>query len=127
LSLDVDWRYVGGSTARGNENGEHEPDGLYYLGAGSSGGYGVVDLGLTWRPTVGLDLYVAVDNLLDRDYASVAQLGAAGFTAAGSFIARPFAGPVIDGERPLRASTFYAPGAPRSYTAGVRWRITPAR
>jgi outer membrane receptor protein involved in Fe transport len=84
-----------------------------------------VDLGLTWRPAPALDLYLQVDNLLDRRYETAAQLGATGFTAAGNFVSRPFDTPVIDGERPMRNSTFYAPGAPRSYVVGVRWRFTP--
>ena len=123
LSFNADWRYVGASTARGNENGEHEPDGLYYLGEGGAGGYGVVDVGLQWRPVRSVDVFVQVDNLLDRDYASASLLGATGFTTSGSFIARPFAGPVIGGERPLRSTTFLAPGAPRSWLVGLRWRF----
>ena len=78
-------------------------------------------------PAAGLDVYLQVDNLLDRNYETASQLGATGFTSAGNFVSRPFDGPVIDGERPMRNSTYYAPGAPRSYVLGVRWRFTPAR
>lgn len=123
LRLGADWRYIGGSIARGNENGEHQPDGVYHLGPGGSGGYGVVDLGLTWRPVPALDVYVQVDNVLDREYATASQLGGAGFTTTGEFVSRPFAGPVIDGERPGRWTSFHAPGAPRSYVAGLRYRF----
>jgi outer membrane receptor protein involved in Fe transport len=123
VSVNADWRYLGASLARGNENGEHEPDGLYYLGEGGSGGYGVLDLGVLWQPRSMLDLYVQVSNALDKDYATASQLGATGFTATGQYVARPFAAPVIDGERPLRHSTFFAPGAPRSVLAGVRYRF----
>ena len=35
-SLDVDLVAVSSSFARGNENNQHEPDGTYYLGAGST-------------------------------------------------------------------------------------------
>jgi outer membrane receptor protein involved in Fe transport len=70
-----------------------------------------------------LDIYLQVSNALDKDYATASQLGATGFTAAGQYVARPFAAPVIDGERPLRHSTFFAPGAPRSVLAGVRYRF----
>ena len=61
-----------------------------------------------------------VDNLLGRQYATAAQRGATGFDASGRFVARPFAGPVIGGERPLLHSTFLAPGAPRTTWVGLR-------
>ncbi len=48
-SLDVDVLAVSGSFARGNENNQHEPDGVYYLGAGSIPGYAVVNLGASYR------------------------------------------------------------------------------
>jgi outer membrane receptor protein involved in Fe transport len=121
FNLDADAVYIGSSYARGNENNQHQPDGVYYLGPGSTGGYAVANLGAEFRPTESLKLFVQVNNLLDRRYASASQLGATAFTATGSFIARPFAAPVIDGERPLQQSTFYAPGAPRSYWLGLRY------
>ena len=62
-----------------------------------------------------------VNNLFDREYATAAQLGPAGFTAAGNFIARPF--PAVDGEFPGRHTTFLAPGAPLRAWAGVELRF----
>jgi outer membrane receptor protein involved in Fe transport len=59
-----------------------------------------------------------VNNLFDRDYATSAQLGPAGITAEGNFIARPF--PAVNGEFPGRHTTFVAPGAPLRAWAGVR-------
>jgi hypothetical protein len=50
-------------------------------------------------------------------------LGATAFDAQGQVVARPFAGPVIDGERPLLNSTFFAPGAPRAIQVGGRVRF----
>jgi outer membrane receptor protein involved in Fe transport len=123
ISLQVDASYVGGAPVRGNENGLHEPDGLYYLGRGSYGGYTVLNLGAEWRPTDALTLYAQVDNALDRRYATSGQLGASPFLMNGNYQARPFTAPVIGGERPLRYSTFYAPGAPRSVLVGVRYRF----
>ncbi len=35
FSVNADAMYVGGSYARGNENNEHEPDGVYYIGRGA--------------------------------------------------------------------------------------------
>lgn len=121
LSLNADLLAVSSSYARGNENNEHEPDGLYYLGKGTSGGYAVVNLGAEFRPTEALRLFVQVNNVLDREYHTAAQIASTGFNAAGNFVARPFAGPIVDGERPITGSTFYAPGAPRAWWAGVRY------
>jgi len=122
LSIQTDLDLTGTAMARGNENGAHRPDGSYYLGPGHSGGYAVWNAGAEWRPTPRATLYLQVDNLLDRRYATAAQLGTAAFNAAGAFVARPFAGPIIAGERPLLRTTLLAPGAPRSVLVGVRFR-----
>ncbi|MCU6454570.1 TonB-dependent receptor [Sphingomonas sp. A2-49] len=120
LTLSADLIASAGVVARGNENGAHRPDGVYYLGAGRTDGYVVAGLGVDVRPTRGFALYLRISNLFDRSYATAAQLGATGFDAAGTFVARPFGGPAIDGERPLRHSTLLAPGAPRSVQGGMR-------
>ena len=123
LSLNLDMIAVSGAYARGNENNRHQPDGVYYLGQGRTRGYAVFNAGAEVRPVAHVTLFVQVNNLLDKDYATAAQLGVTGFDARGAFVARPFAGPVIAGERPLLGSTFYAPGAPRSFQAGARLRF----
>jgi outer membrane receptor protein involved in Fe transport len=121
LSLDADMQAVSSSYAAGNENNRHAPDGVYYLGAGKSPGYAVFNLGVDYRPVRQLKLFAQVTNLFDRKYSTAAQLGPTGFTDAETFIARPFPTPVIDGERAVVNSTFYAPGAPRLVWAGVRY------
>ncbi|HEU0066637.1 MAG TPA: TonB-dependent receptor [Sphingomonas sp.] len=120
MTLNADMIALGGVIARGNENGAHEPDGVYYLGEGKTDAYAVFNLGMEYRPRPGLSVFVQADNVLDAHYATAAQLGATAFDTNGAFVARPFAGPVIDGERPLRHATFYAPGAPRQARLGVR-------
>ncbi|HVY90353.1 MAG TPA: TonB-dependent receptor, partial [Hyphomonadaceae bacterium] len=110
-----------GVYARGNENNEHQPEGAFYLGPGKTDGFAVLNLGAEWRPVERLKLFVEVNNVLDKKYYTAAQLGSTGFTSAGNFIARPFAGPIIDGERPTLGATFYAPGAPRLVWAGGRY------
>ena len=90
------------------------------MGAGKTKSYVVANLGVEVRPIRRLAVYAQVNNVFDRKYATAAQLGATGFDANGNFVARPFATPVIDGERPLVNSTFYAPGAPRSVQVGLR-------
>ena len=64
--------------------------------------------------------FAKVTNLLDREYYTAAQLGTTGFTQTGAVASRPFAEPVIGGERPLLHTTFFAPGAPRMLWLGVR-------
>ena len=120
LSFDADMITVSGVYARGNENNRHRPDGVYYLGDGKTDAYAMVNVGAEMRPIKRVALFVQVDNVLDKRYATAAQLGATGFDATGNFVARPFAAPVIGGERPLLSSTFYAPGAPRSVQVGAR-------
>jgi outer membrane receptor protein involved in Fe transport len=119
--LLVDLGVVGTSSsfARGNENNLHAPDGSYYLGEGSSPGYAVVNLGVRYNLLSRIQVFLQVNNLFDKQYYSGAQLGPTGFTAEGSFIARPF--PAINGEFPVQGATFYAPGAPRGAWAGLRF------
>jgi outer membrane receptor protein involved in Fe transport len=112
---------VSGSTARGNENGLHQPDGQFYVGAGSSPAYAVTNLGGRFQATSRVQLFVHVNNLLDRRYYTAAQLGPTGFAAGGAFQARPF--PAVDGEFPVQHGTFLAPGAPRIVWGGLRVRF----
>jgi outer membrane receptor protein involved in Fe transport len=119
LSVDLNLIAVSGSYARGNENNRHEPDGVSYLGPGRTDAYAVVNLGGRYRVTRWLQVFAQVNNLFDRRYFTAAQLGPSGFTAAGAFIARPL--PAIDGQFPVRQSTFFAPGAPARGWGGVRF------
>lgn len=117
----VAMRAVAGSLARGNENGQHQSDGVYNLGPGRSAGYAVWDLTGEYRPTTQLTVFGQVNNVFDRRYATAAQLGATGFTSDGNFVARPFA--AVGSKYPLMHATFYAPGAPRSFWLGVRYEF----
>ncbi len=121
LVADLGVVAISSSLARGNENSEHQPDGRYYLGEGTSPGYAVANLGARYNLNARIQLFIQVSNLFDRRYYSGAQLGPTGFTAAGNFIARPFA--LRNGEFPLQGATFYAPGAPRGGWAGLRFRF----
>jgi outer membrane receptor protein involved in Fe transport len=121
LGIDVNLITAGSSLARGNENNRHEPDGIYYLGEGKADGYGIVNLGARFTLTPRLELTAQVNNLFDQEYATGAQLGAMGFTEAGTFIARPL--PAINGQFPVRHSTFIAAGAPRRGWGGLRLRF----
>jgi outer membrane receptor protein involved in Fe transport len=123
LSVDADVQYTGWSYARGNENNAHQPDGTYFLGPGYSGGYAVANLGIEFRPVDHLKLFLQVDNLFDRKYATAAALGTTSFTPAGAFVSRPFP-TLTDGESYAQvAGTFYSPGAPRAFFGGVRYEF----
>lgn len=117
--VNLDLQATGRSVARGNENGQHAPDGVYYLGPGYSAGHAVWNLAVEFRPAARWTLFAQVQNLLDREYSTTAQLGPTGFTDDGRFIARPFPANA-EGERPVRHATFFAPGAPRSIFAGFK-------
>ncbi|NKJ42051.1 TonB-dependent receptor [Novosphingobium sp. SG720] len=123
LTINLDMVAVSGVYARGNENNAHQADGVYYLGPGKTDPYAVFNLGVEARPHARLTVFATVRNLFDKDYATAAQLGATAFDGQGRVVSRPFAGPVIDGERPLVNSTFLAPGAPRSLQVGARLRF----
>lgn len=119
-NLALDLVATSGAPARGNENGRHVADGVFYLGPGRSAGYAVLNLGATMQATRSLTLFARVANLLDRRYATAAQLGPTGFDSAGRFVAQPLP-PDDQGRLPLRSSTFYAPGASRLFSAGLRY------
>ena len=121
LSTDLDLLAVSSSYARGNENNDHQADGIYYLGPGKSGGYAVLNLGAHYQAHPRVQLFLQINNLLDRKYYTAAQLGGVGITPAGTFIARPL--PAINGEFPVIQSTFFAPGAPIGAWGGVRFRF----
>jgi outer membrane receptor protein involved in Fe transport len=119
FTVDVNLVAASGSFARGNENNLHEPDGTYYLGPGDSPRYAVVNLGGRYTLTRWLQLVGQINNLFDRGYYTASQLGALGFTDQENFIARPL--PPINGEFPVRHSTFYSPGAPIRGWIGTRF------
>ena len=118
VTIDVDLQSASSSFARGNENGAHEPDGTYYLGSGIVPGYTVVNLSAGYRLRRWISVIAHVTNLFDRRYYTSGQLGPMGFTETGAFIARPL--PAINGEFPVRQSTFYAPASPIRAWVGAR-------
>ena len=118
--LGADFAATGGANARGNENGQHRPDGVFYTGPGRSAGYAVLNANVDWRPTPRWKVFLQIDNVFDRRYASAAQLGANAFDASGRVVARAFPANA-NGDYPVTRSTFLAPGAPRGAWVGVRY------
>ncbi|WP_374488647.1 TonB-dependent receptor [Zoogloea sp.] len=121
ITLGLDMIGVSGSYARGNENNQHQADGVYYLGSGKSGGYAVTNLSARYQATPKLQVFGQINNLFDREYSTAAQLGATAFSSSGGVVARPFAS--VGGEYPLVHSTFQAPGAPRTLWVGLRYSL----
>ncbi len=119
ISVDLDFEAVGRSYARGNENNQDQPDGTYYLGQGYSPGYGVVNMGAHYQVRKRVQLFVQIDNLLNHRYYTAAQLGPTPFDNAGNFVAQPF--PAVNGNYPIRTTTYLAPGAPIGAWGGIRF------
>ncbi|HEY4067290.1 MAG TPA: TonB-dependent receptor [Burkholderiaceae bacterium] len=119
-SVGGDISAIGGSYARGNENNQDQPDGVNYIGSGRNGGYAVLNLNADFRPAPKWSLFAQINNVLNRHYSTAAQLGSTVFDARGNVLARPFPANA-NGDFPLVNSTFYSPGAPRSYYAGVKY------
>jgi outer membrane receptor protein involved in Fe transport len=123
ITISMDMFAVSSAYARGNENNLHEPDGIYYLGPGEVPGYAIFNFGIDYRPLPSLKMFAQINNIFNRQAYSASQLGATGFRNDGSFIARPFAAPVIDGERSVVQATFYSPVAPRSIVIGLEYKF----
>jgi outer membrane receptor protein involved in Fe transport len=119
LDVSLDFLAVSGSYARGNENNQDKPDGVYYLGPGSSPGYGVLNLGARYRFYRHLEGFVRINNLTNHKYYTAAQLAPTPYDNNGNFIARPF--PAVNGGYPIRTTTFFAPGAPINVFGGLKF------
>lgn len=109
-SVGTQLRAYSGQFVRGNENNAHQPDGVDFNGSGRVGGFAVVDMTASWKPTANLELFGKVSNLFDRRYGSAGILGENAFDAAGA----------IQAPADWRAEQFVGPGAPRAAWLGVR-------
>jgi outer membrane receptor protein involved in Fe transport len=121
LSVHANLIGVGSSYGRGNENNEHDADGVYYFGEGTVDGYAVINLGVRVNVTRRVDVIGQLNNVFNTEYSTASQLGPTGITPGGAYIARPF--PAVNGEFPLYRSTFVAPGAPFRAWGGIRVRF----
>lgn len=115
---------------RGNENNEHEPrsasrvnirDLYNFTGPGMTSGYAVLNLRANYKFENGVTVFLRLDNLLDKEYATAGNLGRNPFTPDGTFQITPAlaAGQRID--RNWVNSTFITPGAPRAGWIGVNF------
>jgi len=122
LSIDTDFTLISSSYVRGNENNQHQPDGVYYLGSGKSPGYGVVNLGARYKVSNHFELFAQINNLMNRHYYTAGQLATTPYDDNGNFTPRPIPSISFDGETqfPVRNSTFLAPGAPITVFGGLK-------
>ena len=118
--IGLDMLASSGANLRGNENGLHVPDGVYYTGPGRSAGYAVFNLGVDYKPRSDLKFFVQIANLFNTRYTTGGQLGANGFTASGSYIARGLP-QNANGDYPVSRASLMSPGAPRAAWVGLRY------
>jgi outer membrane receptor protein involved in Fe transport len=122
LIVEMDILAAGSSFARGNENNLDQPDGIYYLGPGKSPGYGIGNIGARYQITDRIQLFVQMNNLLDKHYSTGAQLGTTPFDNNDRFVAQPFGTPYGNDPDsiPIRSSSFQAPGTPFDIYGGLK-------
>jgi iron complex outermembrane recepter protein len=105
---------------RGNENNDHHPRGpisgpsvterYSYIGDGATSGYAVFHLRANYQFSPGVKMFVRLDNIFDREYATAGDLGRNPFNAAGQFQTN---------SNLWNNTTFIGPGAPRSAWIGL--------
>ena len=73
LSVDLDVIAMSSSYARGNEHNLSQTDGTYYLGNGTSPGYGIVNLGGRYDLSKRLQIVAQLNNVFEA-YVTASQL-----------------------------------------------------
>jgi len=132
------------SFARGNENNRHRPGGsdrappatpgevsgltrrdTEYVGPGEVAGFAIFNVDASYAFTERLSAFLLIDNLLDQRFHTGGQLGLNAFPsifpttpAQGAFDPSGFSNNSNDWTH----STFVAPGAPRAFWVGLRFR-----
>lgn len=120
LMVELDIIAAGSAYARGNENNLDQPDGVYYLGPGKSAGYGIGNLGARYQAKKHIQMFIQLNNLLDKHYSTAAQLGTTPFDNNNVFVAQPFGTPYGADNVPIRSSSFQAPGTPFNLYGGLK-------
>jgi iron complex outermembrane recepter protein len=112
-NVGAQMRAYSGQFVRGNENNQHQPDGVGFNGSGRIGGFAVVDLTASWKLGANAELFGKLANLFDRRYATAGLLGANAFDAGGA----------LQAPANWSAEQFVGPGAPRAAWVGVRMQF----
>jgi outer membrane receptor protein involved in Fe transport len=66
-------------------------------------------------------LFMQINNILDKHYSTAAQLSTTPFDNNDHFVAQPFGTPYGDDNVPIRSSSFQAPGAPFNIYGGLKF------
>lgn len=94
--------YVSSQYLRGDEDNRLEP----------LPGYAVLNLRAAWQPTETLRLFARIDNVLDRNYATLGALNRNAFDANSE---------PLEGVGPGPVQRFVSPGLPRSVWMGIEY------
>ena len=119
LVLGADLQALSHAAVQGNEDGliaDAEEGAEGRRSDWSVRGYALVSLHASWRPAPGWELFARVNNLFDRRYESFGAVAVDMFPDGQ--LLQPHAGAVAPS--PAR---FVAPGAPRIFNVGVRYRF----
>jgi outer membrane receptor protein involved in Fe transport len=113
---DVGASYImsSGVFLHGNENNADVPDGDAFIGSGKIGGYGVLNLQSTWHVVKFADVFVKLDNLFNKHYATSGFLTTNSLNNDGSFRSDP---------DDWRNENLVSPGQPIAVFVGVRLHI----
>ena len=98
----------------GNENNANVPDGNTFIGSGKVGGYGVLNVQSTWHVVKFADIFVKLDNLLNKHYATSGFLTTNALNNDGTFRSDP---------DDWRNENLVSPGQPIGVFVGVRLHI----
>jgi outer membrane receptor protein involved in Fe transport len=118
LRLGVTMLAFSDSYVRGNENNQHQPGVATdsfgttreFFGGGRNSGYAIFHLHGAWQLSKTLELGARINNVFDREYTTGGLLGESAFPG-GSFETDP---------EQWRKTSFYAPGAPRTFWVSLR-------
>jgi outer membrane receptor for Fe3+-dicitrate len=116
LVLGAELRAVSRMASQGNEDGRVDDDDDDAPGDWSIAGHALLNLHLNWTPAPGWQLFARIGNALNRRHESFGALAVDMFP--GGRLLQPHAG-TVDPE----ITRFVAPGAPRTLTAGLRYRF----
>ena len=116
LVLGAELRAVSRMASQGNEDGLVEDGEEDARADWSIGGHALLNLHANWTPAPGWQLFARIANVLDRRHESFGALAVDLFPDGR--LLQPHAGPVEPA-----ITRFVAPGAPRTLTAGLRYRF----
>jgi iron complex outermembrane recepter protein len=109
------------SYVRGNENNEHQPrdrilpaEYYDYIGEGSIPGYAVFNLRANYKVSPGVNVFMKIDNIFNREYSTAGNLALTPFNAAGQFQMG-----TTQRNTDWNNTTFIGPGAPRAAWIGL--------